>query len=643
MENRAYSILTVKAVEGEQRIIRGIATTPSPDRVGDIVEPLGVKFNNPMPLLHQHDNSAPVGWVKFDKPTASGITFEAHLPIIEEAGPLRDRVETAWGEVKAGLVRAVSIGFRALDNGYEVMKGGGIRFLKTEVMELSLVTIPAQADATIQLVKSVDTQQRAALGRELQVPRVKPAASGVKRNAITEDYPMAKKQSLADQIAAFKDTLTVKSDRMSEIMEEAEGSTLDASQQEEFDGLEAEIGQIQGHIKRLRTLQKSQVETARPIADVDTVEKAADARAVSAGVIHAKPKFTVVKGTAFTRYAMALAAGRGSISDALKHVESKQRWMDETPEVAAYIKADPGTTTDATWAAPLVQPQNLVGEFIELLRPATILGRLPGVRSVPFNVRIPVQTGGSTVNWVGEAAPKPVSELAFDAISLGHNKVAGIVVLTDELVRMSSPSAEETVRRDLVAQVARFLDTQFIDPAVTAGANNPASITNGVTPIAASGSDAEALYWDLNTALAVFDDSDMGTDSITLLMRPGTARAVSMLRNALGQFEFSGITMAGGNLGGFNVITSNSVPAGAIIIIKGDEVLMADDGGVSLDASREATLDMNGGTTPNFNLFQRNAVAIRAERFITWRKRRADAVAVITGAAYGPTAPTPEA
>jgi hypothetical protein len=42
--NRAYSILTVKAVEEDQRIIRGMATTPSPDRVGDIVEPLGVKF-----------------------------------------------------------------------------------------------------------------------------------------------------------------------------------------------------------------------------------------------------------------------------------------------------------------------------------------------------------------------------------------------------------------------------------------------------------------------------------------------------------------------------------------------------------------------------------------------------------------------
>jgi hypothetical protein len=40
--NRAYSILTVKAVQEDQRIIRGTATTPEPDRVGDIVEPLGV-------------------------------------------------------------------------------------------------------------------------------------------------------------------------------------------------------------------------------------------------------------------------------------------------------------------------------------------------------------------------------------------------------------------------------------------------------------------------------------------------------------------------------------------------------------------------------------------------------------------------
>ena len=49
--NRAYSILEIKTVSDDQRIITGTATTPSPDRVGDVVEPLGVKFKNPLPLL----------------------------------------------------------------------------------------------------------------------------------------------------------------------------------------------------------------------------------------------------------------------------------------------------------------------------------------------------------------------------------------------------------------------------------------------------------------------------------------------------------------------------------------------------------------------------------------------------------------
>jgi HK97 family phage major capsid protein len=212
-------------------------------------------------------------------------------------------------------------------------------------------------------------------------------------------------------------------------------------------------------------------------------------------------------------------------------------------------------------------------------------------------------------------------------------------VLTDELVRFSSPSAEDTVRRDLVAQISAFLDKQFLDPSVTASANNPASVTNGVTGIAASGTDADALYYDLQMALSGFINSDMGLDTGVWVMRPGTALGISMLRNALGQLEFTGVGRGGGTLMGIPVVVSNNAPAGTIVFIAASEILLADDGNVTLDASREATLDMNGGTTPNFSLFQRNAVAIRAERWITWRKRRAAAVSVITGAAYGPAAP----
>lgn len=147
MTNRAYSVLEVKSIAEDKRIIRGVATTPSTDRVGDIVEPLGVEFKNPMPLLWQHQHDKPVGTVKFDRPTEKGITFEAELPQIREAGTLRDRIEEAWQSIKAGLVSAVSIGFRPIE--YAFMDEGGIRFIKSEIFELSLVTIPANADAVI--------------------------------------------------------------------------------------------------------------------------------------------------------------------------------------------------------------------------------------------------------------------------------------------------------------------------------------------------------------------------------------------------------------------------------------------------------------------------------------------------------------
>src|SRR5262245_38979936 len=112
---RGYSFLEVKSVQAEQRIITGIASTPETDRQGDIVGSRGMKFGSPLPLLRNRRSDAPVGTVTFDKPTKDGVTFRAKLPTIEQEGPLKDRVDTAWGEITAGLVRGVSIGFRPIE------------------------------------------------------------------------------------------------------------------------------------------------------------------------------------------------------------------------------------------------------------------------------------------------------------------------------------------------------------------------------------------------------------------------------------------------------------------------------------------------------------------------------------------------
>src|SRR5688572_8413714 len=143
MLNRAYSVLEVKEIDEEKRVIRGIATTPSPDRVGDIVDPMGVTVAPDIPLFLYHDSNQTVGRAKFGKATKTGIPYEASIPIVKEAGRLKERVDEAWQMLKYKLITGVSIGFRVVGNAYELLKDGGIKYLQTEVLELSLVPIPA--------------------------------------------------------------------------------------------------------------------------------------------------------------------------------------------------------------------------------------------------------------------------------------------------------------------------------------------------------------------------------------------------------------------------------------------------------------------------------------------------------------------
>ena len=51
--DRAYALLNVKAVNetATEWVITGVASTPTTDRMGDQVDPMGAKFKTPMPLL----------------------------------------------------------------------------------------------------------------------------------------------------------------------------------------------------------------------------------------------------------------------------------------------------------------------------------------------------------------------------------------------------------------------------------------------------------------------------------------------------------------------------------------------------------------------------------------------------------------
>lgn len=149
---RAFSQLEIKSIDEESRTIKGIASTISPDRMDDVVDPSGAKFALPVPLLWQHRHDQPIGHVVDAKVNSKRIEITAEFAEIKESGALKDRLDEAWQSVKAGLVRGLSIGFRVLD-AEPIENSMGIRFKEWEWLELSAVTIPANADASIQTVK----------------------------------------------------------------------------------------------------------------------------------------------------------------------------------------------------------------------------------------------------------------------------------------------------------------------------------------------------------------------------------------------------------------------------------------------------------------------------------------------------------
>jgi HK97 family phage prohead protease/HK97 family phage major capsid protein len=600
--DRAYSLLEIKAVEPAARRFSGVASTPELDRQGDILDPAGAMFRNPVPLLWHHDQRQPIGRAHLTV-TPAGIVFDATIPTIDEPGPLQARVDEAWQSIKAGLITGVSIGHRILAGGLELMKSGARRIVKSEICEVSLVTIPANAAATILTVKS------------LTVPRPKESP--------------AMKPTTAEHIQNLENKRAAISGRMTEIMQAAaeKGETLEADAATEHDGLAVQVKSIDADLGRWREHEKLQIVAAVPVPAPVVPRPTYPSISVKANV---------PLGTAFVRAACAQLVCKGNLRDAIDYAE--KRWHDSTPEVALFLKAAvaPGTVTDATWASPLVN-QNISSEFLELLRPATILGKIPGLRTVPFNTKVPTQTAGGTYGWVGEAKPKPVTKLAFSSTSLGVSKVAGIIVLTKELVMLSNPSAEALVRADMIAGIAQFLDQQFIDPAVAAVAGvNPASITNGAPTAPAT---ANPLA-DIMGLIAHFAANNIAIDGVTFIMSAANALSLTFRTNLDGSPEFPGVTINGGNYKGLTFVTSQAAGAN-VIAVQPALVLYADEGGVTIDASQEASLQMDSApaspadaTTVFVSLWQTNTIGLRAERFVNWQKANANAVKYLTATAW---------
>ncbi|HWV08747.1 MAG TPA: hypothetical protein VN156_04340 [Pseudomonas sp.] len=334
-------------------------------------------------------------------------------------------------------------------------------------------------------------------------------------------------------------------------------------------------------------------------------------------------------GLTAARFLKTIAANKDSMSR-VGYVEAT-KWPD-----AHIIKAAvaPTTTVNSSALVPVIGQ-----DFMALVRPMSIIGRLQKLRRQPFGVRTVVQTAGARGHWIPEFGNKSVQVSAFQGFpALLPRKVASISVVTEELAQASD--AENILLQDLSAAAVATLDESFIDPASAEVLNErPASVTNGQPSIPSSGTDAEAIRADIRALVSNFK-GDLA--SAVLIMDAETAVAIAMLQASLGGASFD-IGQGTGILFGLSVLISGAVPSdtsGSVIaLVDASAVQISGGENADLHVSREATVLMDSapgsGASQLVSLWQTNSVGLLAEIYVNWRLVRPGAAVTVTGVSYG--------
>jgi HK97 family phage prohead protease len=165
------------ATDGKQ--FSFVASDGLVDRNGDTVNPHGWKFaeykRNPVVLWSHEAGLLPVG-----KATYVGVQNDRLMATIQFAKTGMGRAVSNL--VSGGFLSAVSVGFSPIKFAFsnDPTRKGGIDFASTDLWEISVVGIPANARALLQSItgtngKSIDVTRRAARERDLALLKVRHA------------------------------------------------------------------------------------------------------------------------------------------------------------------------------------------------------------------------------------------------------------------------------------------------------------------------------------------------------------------------------------------------------------------------------------------------------------------------------------
>ena len=160
---KAGEILVAGNGSADARMATFVISDETVDRYGDIITTKGWQFdnflNNPVVLWGHQSRELPIGRVS--RLSTDGSKSKADVEFATaDLNPFADSV---FKMVKAGFINACSVGFKPLADPEPIFDASkaltGFKFIAQELLELSVVCVPALASALV-AAKSLDIPER---------------------------------------------------------------------------------------------------------------------------------------------------------------------------------------------------------------------------------------------------------------------------------------------------------------------------------------------------------------------------------------------------------------------------------------------------------------------------------------------------
>ena len=333
------------------------------------------------------------------------------------------------------------------------------------------------------------------------------------------------------------------------------------------------------------------------------------------------------------RLIRALAAGKGDPQKAAAFAQ--KAWKDE-----AIVKA---LQTDEGEAGGYLVPEEYSSQLIEYLRPLAVVRRMNPV-IIPMEtgtMSMPAVTGGASAEYIGEGTNVPKSQPTFGQVKLTWKKLACLVPISNDLIRFSSPKADEVVRNDLVGAMAQREDAAFIRDDGTN--DKPKGLLNWI----ATANKFEAnktvslanVTTDLAKAIYYLRKNETKFLNCGWILSPGSELYLRTIRDSNGNFAFKG-EMDQGKLFGFPFGVTTQVPdnlgdgedESEIYFVDFADAAIGESSQVEIEISSEAAYYDGSNVVSAFSLDQTVLRAIARHDFAM---RRNTSGAVIQAVTWG--------